>query len=199
MEGRVLAEEKIVSGKFVVSFTAEDDQKLWVVNALEQNVYNDLSGYARAIPLKKSLDENRLCKNRDIDCILNLYHELGVDALMLGKVDESDIEYETYDVQNKSLVESGSIDIGSGSSLLKLRLGAFNAFKPFIEKGGILEKRKYDVIQDNVVNETNKKSAQEDSNRELKNQVFISMAIFDSLVLYYHSLANHDGILNEQS
>jgi len=181
MEGRVLAEEKIVSGKFVVSFTAEDDQKLWVVNALEQNVYNDLSGYARAIPLKKSLDENRLCKNRDIDCILNLYQKLGVDALMLGKVDESDIEYETYDVQNKSLVESGSIDIGSGSSLLKLRLGAFNAFKPFIEKGGILEKRKYDVIQDNVVNETNKKSAQEDSNRELKNQVFISMAIFACL------------------
>ena len=178
IEGRVFAEEKIVTGKFVVSFSAEKNQKSWVVNALEQNVYNDLSGYTRVVPVKKSIEEDRLCKNRDIDCILDIYQKLDIDALMLGKVGRSDIDYETYDIQNKTLVETGSIDIGSGSSLLKLRLGAFNAFKPFIEKGGILEKRKYDAISDSKVNETNNKVAQEKSNKELKNQVLIFLAVF---------------------
>lgn len=178
VEGKLFAEEKIVTGKFVVSFTAEKNQKSWVVNALEQNVYNDLSGYARVVPFKKSIDEDQLCKNRDIDCILDIYKKLNIDALMLGKVGRSDIEYETYDIQNKYLVETGSIDIGSGSNLLKLRLGAFNAFKPFIEKGGILDKRKYNAVSDDRLKEASNKVAQEKSNKELKNQLLIFLAIF---------------------
>lgn len=178
VEGRLFAEEKIVTGKFVVSFSAEDKQKLWVVNALEQNIYNDLSGYARVVPFKKSPNENKRCKNRNIDCILNIYKKLNVDALMIGKVDGSDIDYETYDVQNKSLVESGSISIGSNSSLLKLRLEAFKAFKPFIEKGGILDKRKFKVTTDGKADKAGKKSAQKDSDRKLKDQITIFLAIF---------------------
>ena len=76
IEGKLFAKEKIVSGKFVVSFVAEKSQKSWVVNALEHNVYNDLSGYSRAIPVKKSTDEDRLCKDRDTDCILDIYHKM---------------------------------------------------------------------------------------------------------------------------
>lgn len=178
VEGRLFAEEKIVTGKFVVSFSAQDNQKLWVVNALEQNIYNDLSGYARVVPFKKSTHENKRCKNRNIDCILNIYKKLNVDALMLGKVDGSDIDYETYDVQNKSLVKSGSISIGSNSSLLKLRLGAFKAFKLFIEKGGILDKRKFNVTTDGKEDKVSKKSAQKDSNIKLKDQITIFVAIF---------------------
>lgn len=177
-EGRLFAEEKIVTGKFVVSFSAEDDQKLWVVNALEQNIYNDLSGYARVVPFKKSANENKQCKNRDTDCILDIYKKLNVDALMLGKVDGSDIDFETYDVQNKSLVESGSISIGNNSSLLKLRLEAFNAFKPFIEKGGILDKQQFKIITDEKADKASKKSAQKDSDRKLKDQITIFLAIF---------------------
>ncbi|NIV04604.1 MAG: hypothetical protein GWN59_08410, partial [Calditrichae bacterium] len=86
MEGRLFAEEKIVTGKIVVSFAAEDDQKAWVVNALEQNIYNDLSGYTRLVPLYKSADQEQLCKKRDVDCILEIYKRLGADALMLGVV-----------------------------------------------------------------------------------------------------------------
>lgn len=178
VEGKLFADEKIVTGKFVVSFSVEKNQKYWVVNALEQNVYNDLSGYTRVVPFKKSIDEDQLCKDRDIDCILDIYKKLNVDALMLGKVGRSDIEYETYDIQNKSLVETGSIDIGSGSNLLKLRLGAFNAFKPFIEKGGILDKRKYNIVSDDSLNEAGNKGIQEKSNKELKNQVLMFLAIF---------------------
>ena len=132
--GRLLAEEKVVTGTFVVSFTAEGKQKAWIVNALEQNIYNDLSGYARIVPFSKVIDEDQICADRDIDCILEIYKALDVDALMLGTVDDSDIDYEIYDIQNKFLVNTGSIEIGSGSSLLKLRMGAFKAFKSFIEK-----------------------------------------------------------------
>lgn len=179
LEGRLLfAEEKIVTGKFVVSFSAEDNQKLWVVNALEQNIYNDLSGYARVVPFKKSPNENKQCKNRNVDCILNIYKKLNIDALMLATVDDSDIDYETYDVQNKSLVKSGSISIGSNSSLLKLRLGAFNAFKLFIEKGGILDKRKFKLATDEKAAKVGKKSAQKSSDRKLKDQITIFLAIF---------------------
>lgn len=178
IEGQLFAEEKIVTGKFVVSFSAEDNQKLWVVNALEQNIYNDLSGYARVVPFKKLANENKRCKNRNIDCILNIYKKLNVDALMLGKVDGSDIDYETYDVQNKSLVKSGSISIGNNSSLLKLRLGAFKAFKPFIEKGGILDKRKFKVTTDGKEDKTSKKSAPKDLDRKLKDQITIFLMIF---------------------
>ena len=56
-----------------VDSVSDDNQKLWVVNALEQNIYNDMSGYARVIPFKKLSNENRKCKNRDLDCILNIY------------------------------------------------------------------------------------------------------------------------------
>jgi hypothetical protein len=176
--GQLLAEEKIVTGQFVVSFTAEDDQKAWIVNALEQNIYNDLSGYARVVPFQKVIDEDRICKNRGVDCILEIYKELNVDALMLGTVDDSDIEYEIYDVQNKYLVKTGSIEIGSGSSLLILRMGAFKAFKSFIEKGGILDKRKYSVTADGEVNETNVNIVKKDSNAELKNQVLVFLVGF---------------------
>lgn len=178
IEGRLFAEEKIVTGKFIVSFSAKDNQKAWVVNALEQNVYNDLSGYARVVPFNKLIDEDQLCKNRDIECILDIYKKLNVDALMLGKVDRSDIDYKVYNIQNKSLVNTGSIKIGRGSSLLKLRLGAFNAIKPFIEKGGILDKRKYNAMADGEVNETNNKTIQSDSNGKLKNQALIFLAVF---------------------
>ena len=139
----LFAEDKIVTGRFVVSLTAEDKQKAWVVNALEQNIYNDLSGYEKVVPVKKDVTSEKKCKKRRVDCIVEVYKNLNVDALMLGTVDDSDIDYEIYDVQNRFLVKTGSIDIGSGSHLLKLRTGAFSAFKPFLEKGGILDKRKY--------------------------------------------------------
>lgn len=178
VEGRLFAEEKIATGKFVVSFSTEDNQKVWIVNALEQNIYNDLSGYARVVPFKKSSDEDKLCKNRDTECILNIYKKLNVDALMLANVDKSDIDYEVYDIRNKSLINSGSLNIGSGSSLLKLRLGAFNAFKPFIEKGGILDKRKFNAIAAGAVNKAKNKNAQKSSDEELKNQILIFLAVF---------------------
>jgi len=141
LNGRVVAEDDIVTGKFVVSFTAAG-QKDWVVNALENNVYKDLSGYERVIPFKKLAQEQDCFKPR-MPCILALYKKQQVDALMLAVVDVSGIDYEVYDVQNESLVKTGSIPIGQGSSLLKLRMGAFEAFKPFLEKGGILENRQY--------------------------------------------------------
>jgi hypothetical protein len=178
MGGRLLAEEEPVTGKFVVSFYAEGKQKPWVVNALEQNIYNDLSGYGRIVPFKKVIDEEQVCVNRDIDCILELYNKLGVDALMLATVDDSDIDYEIYDIQNKFLVNTGSINIGRGSSLLKLRMGAFKAFKSFIEKGGILEDRKYNAIAASEGEETNDQVVQQYSNTELKNQVLIFLAGF---------------------
>ena len=133
-EGKIYAEEKIATGKFVVSFIAEDNQKQWVVNALEQNIYNDLSGYARVVPFEKAVKKEKRCKKRKLNCILEIYQKLDVAALMLGTVDESSIDFEIYDIQTKSLVKTGSIGIGGSSSLLKLRLGAFNAFKPFIKQ-----------------------------------------------------------------
>ena len=176
--GKAIAEENIATGKFVVSLSAEDDQKAWVVNALEQNVYNDLSGYGRVVPFKKVEDEDELCPGRDIDCILDIYHSLGVDALMLGVVDDSDIDYEIYDIQNKYLVKTGSIEIGSGSSLLKLRMGAFKAFKSFIEKGGILEDRQYSAAAEGEADEAVDEVVQITSNRELKIQVLMYLAGF---------------------
>jgi hypothetical protein len=118
MGGRLYAEEKIITGKFVISFSAEGNQKAWIVNALEENIYNDLSGYARVVPFKKVIAEDQ-CTKRDIDCILEIYKNLDVDALMLGTVDDSDIDYEIYDIQNKFLINTGAIEIGTGSSLLK--------------------------------------------------------------------------------
>ena len=178
MGGGLFAEENIVTGKFVVSFSAESNQKAWVVNALEQNIYNDLSSYGRIIPFNKVKDEDQLCKNREIDCILKIYKKLNVDALMLGKVDNSDIDYEIYDIQNEFLVKTGSIDIGRGSSLLKLRMEAFAAFKPFIEKGGILEKRKYNSLADIKASETIDQIAQEKPNSKPNILVLLSLAGF---------------------
>jgi len=178
MGGRLYADENAVTGKFVVSFAAKGKQKAWIVNALEQNIYNDLSGYARIVPYKKAPDEDQLCIDRDVDCILDIYSQLGVDALMLGTVDRSDIDYEIYDIQNRFLVNTGSIEIGSGSSLLKLRMGAFKAFKSFIEKGGILEDRKHNVAGNGAVDETSNLTVRKTSNSHLKIQVLIFLAGF---------------------
>ena len=176
--GRLFAQDEIVTGTFVVSFSAESNQRAWIVNALEQNIYNDLSGYARLVPFKKVPEEDQVCVNRDVDCILEIYNNLGVDALMLGTVDKSDIDYEIYDVRNKYLVNTGSIDIGGGSSLLKLRMGAFKAFKSFIEKGGILEDRQFNAVADVEVNKTTNLVVQNSSNSHLEVQVLIFLAGF---------------------
>ncbi len=140
-------EDVIVTGKFVVSLKGESGQRAWVVKALEQNVYRDLAGYTRVVPVQKSPNESARCPGRDVDCLLKLYDGLGIDGIMLGTVDRSEIDFEIYDVVNKFLVNTGSINIGRGASLLKLRLGAFNAFKIFIGKGGILDDR-YGIVDE---------------------------------------------------
>ena len=137
--GAFADDDEIITGNFVVSLTGEDGQRPWIVKALEQNIYNDLSGYARVVAVQKALDETEICPRQKLRCILDLYESRNVDALMLGSVDKSRIEFEVYDVENKYLVNSGSIKFGNSASLLKLRLGAFKAFKIFIEKGGILD------------------------------------------------------------
>ena len=176
--GELFADDKIVTGKFVVSLTAEGNQKAWVVNALEQNIYNDLSGYEKVVPVKKDVTNEKKCKTRRVDCIVEIYKNLDVDALMLGTVDDSNIDYEIYDVQNRFLVKTGSIDIGRGSSLLKLRVGAFSAFKPFLEKGGILDKRKYFALTDNEVDEETAQTVQLSSDTRLQYALLIFLALF---------------------
>ncbi len=143
ISGGVLAaeEEELASGNFVVSLLGEGGQRPWIVKALEQNIYNDLAGYSRVVAIEKSPTETTACPARDVACLLDHYNALNIDALMLGSVDRSDLEYQVYDVRNAYLVNSGSINIGASSSMLTLRLGAFQAFKIFIEKGGILDDR----------------------------------------------------------
>ena len=181
----VLAEEKPVTGRFVVSFTATAAQKAWVVNALEQNVYNDLAGYGKVISVKKAAQAEKQCLRRDYDCLLDIYNKRNVDALMLGTVDESHINYRTYDVRRMVLVNSGSIHIGKGSTLLKLRMGAFNAFKPFIEKGGILDKRLDRSLDKSVFSTSDvggsaisQSAAANTANKELKQQVLLFLSGF---------------------
>lgn len=174
----LFAEDKIVPGKFIVSLTAEDNQTAWVVNALEQNIYSDLSGYEKVVPVKKDVAKESTCKKRRVDCIVEVYKNLNVDALMLGTVDGSGIDYEIYDVQNRFLVKTGSIDISRGSSLLKLRMGAFSAFKPFLEKGGILDKRQYTALTDSEVDEDTAQTVQVESDTRLQNSVLIFLAVF---------------------
>jgi len=176
--GELVAEEKIVTGKFVISLTAEDNQKAWVINALEQNIYNDLSGYEKVVPVKKEVAEERKCKKRRTDCIVEVYKNLNVDALMLGTVDDSEIDYEIYDVQNRFLVKTGSIDIGSGSSLLKLRVGAFSAFKPFLEKGGILDKRKYIASAESAVDQETVQTDRVSANALAQKILLMLLAVF---------------------
>ncbi|WP_455200555.1 hypothetical protein, partial [Kaarinaea lacus] len=180
MAGELFAEDKIVTGKFVVSLTAEGKQKVWVVNALEQNIYNDISGYEKVVPVKKDIANEKTCKKRHVDCIVEVYKNLGVDALMLGTVDESDIDYEIYDVQNRFLVKTGSIDIGSGSSLLKLRMGAFSAFKPFLEKGGILDKRKYFAVTESEIDGETAQKVQPGSDTRFQKAFLIFLALFSA-------------------
>lgn len=176
--GELFAEDKIVTGKFVVSLTAKDNQRAWVVNALEQNIYNDLSGYEKVVPVKKDLANEQKCEKRRANCIIEIYKNLDVDALMLGTVDDSDIDYEIYDVQNSFLVKTGSIDIGRGSSLLKLRMGAFSAFKPFLEKGGILDKRKYTALADSKVDEETPQTVQLSADTRLRKAFLIFLVLF---------------------
>jgi len=185
MAGQLIAEEKIISGKFVVSLAAEGEQKAWKVAAIEQNIYNDLSGYERVIPFFKVAEKEKACKNRNVDCILQLYKSLNVDAIMIGDVDDSDINYKIYDIQNKFLISSGSIDIGNGSSLLKLRMGAFNAFKPFIEKGGILEKRS--IAPDNEESHSQKDDliVKENAVKTTRIRTLIGLAIFVAFPYFY--------------
>jgi len=177
MGGGAYAEEKTVTGKFVVSFTAIADQKAWVVNALEQNIYNDLSGYGRIVPVNKVNDEHKRCEHRNVQCLLEIYNTLNVDALMLGTVDKTDIDYQIYDVRNKYLISTGSIGIGSGSSLLKLRMGAFSAFKPFIEKGGILDKRKYSAVEDGEDYDTSGQRVTQGLSKISVDRIFIFLAV----------------------
>ena len=179
LEGSSLfADEKINTGKFVVSLIAENGQKAWVVNALEQNIYNDLSGYEKVVSVKKDVSKEKKCIKRNVDCIVKIYKSLDVDALMLGEVDDSKIDYEIYDIQNNFLVTTGTISIGNGSSLLKLRMGAFNAFKAFLEKGGILDKRMYSDISNTALINNNANPLRGKSDIKIQKVLLLFIAAF---------------------
>ena len=178
--GALFADDKIVTGNFVISLTAKGNQEAWVVNALEQNIYNDLSGYEKVVPVKKDITKEKQCKKRQANCLVEIYKNQDVDALMLGTVDDSDIDYEIYDVQNRFLVNTGSIDIGSGSNLLKLRMGTFSAFKPFLEKGGILDKRKYTALADSDISEDTTQMVEPGSDTRLQKVILILLALFSA-------------------
>ena len=135
MATTVFASEQLATGKFVVSLYASENQKPWVARAIEQNIYNDLAGYARVIPAKKSKLEREQCVTRDIDCVLTLYKSLEIDALLIGEVDTSSIDFKVYNVQKKSLVKTGAISIGRGANLLQLRMDTFASFKTVSSQG----------------------------------------------------------------
>ncbi|NVJ61104.1 MAG: hypothetical protein HWE27_11985 [Gammaproteobacteria bacterium] len=159
----------------MVSFVSVDQQPSWLVNALEKNLYNDLSGYARFIPIIKS-EKEASCVNRSSSCLIDIYREDNIDALMLGEVGESYIDYRVYDVRTGNLVETGSISVRS-TTMLKLRMEAFSAFQAFLEKGGILEQRQYRIIdtEDTPVAQT---SEQPVSTAYFSNEIFIGLVLF---------------------
>ncbi len=141
VSGYSLAEE-LVNGRFVISFTASSNQQAWVADALEQNLYNDLAGYERINTVVK-LDERKYCSQRKTACLLDLYKEIDIDALMIGVVEENRIKYKVFDVSKKSLVNSGSMSIERGSTSLSLRRAVLAAFRSFIATGGILDRKAF--------------------------------------------------------
>ncbi|WP_144394683.1 hypothetical protein [Pleionea sediminis] len=183
------ADDEVVKGRFVVSFVAKEEQSPWLVSALEKNVYNDLAGYARIISVNKDNNELSQCPERSISCLIKLYQKLNIDALMLGEVNNSDIDYKVYDVREESLIESGSVAIGTDSSMLKLRMEAFAAFKPFLEKGGILEQRKFTTQLNNELNEA-ETSETASFITKYRNLFIIALALFISFPYFLSFLGN---------
>lgn len=191
MTHHLRADEVVVNGRFVVSFVADDQQQHWIAAALEQNVYNDLAGYGRIVPVNKFGNESALCKRSDIECLLAAYREQSVDALMLGKVTRSRIEFEVYDVQKSALVKTGAISISRGATLLQLRMGAFNAFKPFLAKGGILERRQFNTgnVDSHTfqvgASESGSESDSAESDNQKRRHLLIILAVLTCLPYFF--------------
>ena len=136
-------EEEPPLGRILISFEPQGGQEAWIAKALEQNVYKDLAGFERIVGINKDEINTDTCPNGELSCLIGIYKANEIDVLMVGKVYRRKVEYKIYELYTASLVKKGSIPIGPRSSIVKIRLNTFQALKPFLEKGGILDQNKF--------------------------------------------------------
>ena len=131
------------SDTFLVHFHAQAREDAWIAQALEQNVYKDLSGYGRVRSIPAEITQTQDCPSQNIRCFIDWCAEHGVDALMHAVVENDRIRYQVFDIFSDTRIRVGDMSLGQGSDLVRIRLETFRAFKPFLEKGGLLDQKRF--------------------------------------------------------
>jgi len=133
-----------VDGNFLFHFYPVEERNNWVAKAFEWSFHKDLSNFQRVKVHSSDVNEIADCKNKSLDCYLKKITS-NLDALLVGKVFENKIEYKLYDISRKRVAHTGTFNISKGASLVSARLELFRIFKPYLEKGGLLEQKEYQL------------------------------------------------------
>lgn len=140
----VLAEETLVpQAKLVVDVEPDHENRLWIALAFEQNVTLDLAGFQRLAAVDKADVDTSECPRRKRECLLSAYAAAGIDVVMLGRLSSTSLEYEVLETWLGSQVTRGSLTLGPGSNLLRVRQRTLAALGPFFESGGLIDKKPF--------------------------------------------------------
>lgn len=129
------------AARMVVHFVPQHLSDTWVAAALEQTVFRDLSGLDRLVPIDKEGVDTKQCAAKARRCLLTAYADAGVDVVMLGTLDQRELEFAVYAGWTRALESTGSVRLGRGSGLVRLRQQAMTAVKPFVQSDGLLDQR----------------------------------------------------------
>ena len=62
--------------------------------ALEQNVYRDVSGFRRLVPVEKREIDTSSCQQQDRECRVDVYSGAGIDIVLFGVLEKRETDPE---------------------------------------------------------------------------------------------------------
>lgn len=136
------AVQKLLSAKVLVSLEPGAKCAPWVAEALAQNIERELDGYERLSVVKTENPPDQACLTSE-SCFLDAYSKADIDLVMRGTVQPTKLDYQLYETWTPSLVETGSITVGFGSTLIDLKQQTLRAFRPILSSGGLLDQSPY--------------------------------------------------------
>jgi hypothetical protein len=140
-------------GRFVLHLESDSQLSLWVAKAFQWNIHQDLSQFKR-LEIFNSQEFQRIkCPPSNSTCYYQLMRENDIDAFLIGRVSRDKISYKIYDTFRRIKVADGNYNISKGTSPISIRLETIQAFKPYLEKGGLIDQKALYQSQSTAKNE----------------------------------------------
>jgi hypothetical protein len=140
-------ESPTVAANIAVDLSPAPGVPRWFASSFEQTIARELAGFERLGTIAKQDVALTACGD-DRACRLRAYRDAHVDIVLFGSVRDDAIDYELYQTWTPARLDTGTMDIGRGQSIVGLEHETRRAFHVVLKHGGLLDQKPYAFDRD---------------------------------------------------